>query len=97
MEKETEGSIPFSDVHVKDGSKLTTSVYRKHTHTDPYLQYSSHHHPKVKSGIADCLHHGAEWICKQDSVLADKRKHVQNVWMVNGYPKRAVVKKLKRR
>ena len=35
MEKETEGSIPFFDVHVKkDGSKLATSVYSKPTHMD---------------------------------------------------------------
>ena len=93
MEKETEGSIPFLHVHVKqDGSKLTTSVYRKSPHTDCYLHYSSHHHPKVKSGIVDCLHHRAERICK----LADERKHVQNVLMANCYPKRAVVKKRKR-
>ena len=61
MEKETKGSIPFLDIHVKkDGNKLATSVYRNPTHTDRYLHYSSHHHPKVKSGIADCLHHKAE-------------------------------------
>ena len=47
----------------KDGSKLTTSVYRNPTHTARYLHYSSHHHPKVKSGIADCLYHRAERIC----------------------------------
>ena len=28
MEIESEGSIPFLDVHVKEESKLTTSVYR---------------------------------------------------------------------
>ena len=50
--EETKGSIPFLNIHVKkDGSKLTTSENRKPTHTDPYLHYSSHHHPKVKSGI----------------------------------------------
>ena len=61
------------------------------------LSLSSHHHPKVKSGTVDCLYHRAERICKQDSTLADERKHVQNVLMANGYPKRAVVKKRKRR
>ena len=87
MEKETKGSIPFLNVHVKDGSKLATSVYRKPTHTDCYLHYSSHHHPNVKSGVVFCLQHRAEGICKQDSALADERKHVQNVLMTNGYPK----------
>ncbi len=30
---------------------------------------TSHHHPKVKSGIVDCLLNRAERICKQDSML----------------------------
>ena len=48
MEKETKGSIPFLDIHVKkDGTKLATSVYRNPTRTDRYLHYSSHHHPKA--------------------------------------------------
>ena len=76
------------------------SVYRMPTHTDRYLQYSSHHHPKNMSGIVymvDCLHHRAEQICKQDSALADERKHVQNVLIANHYLKQAVVKKRNRR
>ena len=33
--EEAKGSVPFLDIHVKrDGSKLTTSVYRKPTHMD---------------------------------------------------------------
>ena len=80
-----------------DGSKLATSVYMKPTHMDRYLHYSSHHHPKVKSGIADCLHHRAEQICQQGSALADEKMHVQKVLMANGYPKQAVVKKWRRR
>ena len=67
------------------------------THTDRYLHYSSHHHPMVKSGIADCLHHRAERICKQKPALTGERKHVQNVLMANGYPRRAAMKKQKRR
>ena len=42
----TDGSIPFLDTVVMpqpDGS-LLTSLYRKPTHTDQYLQWNSHHH-----------------------------------------------------
>ena len=70
MEKESEGSIPFLDVHVKEESKLTISVYRKPTHTDRYFHYYSHHHLKVNFGIVDCLHHRTEWM--------DEKKHIQN-------------------
>ena len=75
MEREDNGTIPFLDVHVRrDGDKLTTSVYRKPTHTDRYLNYDSHHHPKVKSGIVDCLSHRAKRICKKGSALSDELK-----------------------
>ena len=83
------GSLPFLDVHVKkDGSECFQEA-----HTHHYLHYYSHHHPKVKSGIADCLHHRAKWIWKQGSVPADERKHVKKDVMANGYLKQAVVKK----
>ena len=51
-EVEEDGKLPFLDVQlVKNGSNLETSVYRKKTHTNRFLHYNSHHHPKVKVGI----------------------------------------------
>ena len=98
MEREEDGTIPFLDVHVKrDGDKLTTSVYRKPTHTDRYLNYDSHHHPKVKSGIVDCLSHRAKRICKKGSALSDELKHVHNALMANGYPRHALKRRRKKR
>ena len=56
MEAETEGQLPFLDVLVKrDGNHLTTSVFRKRTHTDRYLHYNLHHHPRIKTGVISCL------------------------------------------
>ena len=81
MERDDNGTIPFLDVH---GDKLTTSVYRKPTHTDRYLNYDSHHHPKVKSSIVDCLSHRERWICKKGSALSDELKHVHNALMTKG-------------
>ena len=47
MEK-TKRSIPFLNVYVRrDEAKLTTSMYRKPTHTDCYLHYNSNHYPQV--------------------------------------------------
>ena len=45
VEVESDSSLPFLNVlltHESDGS-ITTSVYRKPTHTDSYLDFSSHH------------------------------------------------------
>ena len=53
MEIEKDNTIPFLDTSVSrdSNSLLTTSVYRKPTHTDQYLAYDSHHPQSVKRGI----------------------------------------------
>ena len=56
-ELEKSGQLAFLDVSVQqmeDGS-LATSVYRKPTHTDRYLQYSSHHPVNQKVSVAHTL------------------------------------------
>ena len=65
MEKESEGKISFLDVHIeKEEGKLST-VYRKNTHTDRYINYSSHNHPKTKTGVIACLRNRADKVCGQ--------------------------------
>ena len=57
MEKETEGSIPFLNVHVKK-DKSKQAIQETHPHGPlPPLQLKPP--PKVKSGVADCHHHRA--------------------------------------
>ena len=60
----TDGSMPFLDILVtpkKDGS-LSTSVYRKPTHTDCYLQGDSHYTISSKYSVVGTLHHGTKTI-----------------------------------
>ena len=59
-----EEKIPFLDVLVRrQGNKLQTSVYRKSTHTDRYIQFSSHHHPRILRGVIQCLRDRALNVC----------------------------------
>ena len=64
MEEELRGELPFLDTLVKrDRSKAITKVYRKPTHTDRYIHFSSHHHhPRVFNGTVMCLKNRAN-IC----------------------------------
>ena len=57
LETQTQGRLPFSDTCLQRHSDATlvTSVYRKPTHTDRYLQYNSHHPTHVKRGVVRCL------------------------------------------
>ena len=57
METEKDNKLAFLDTAVlrEPDGRLTTSAYRKPTHTDQYLTYDSHHPQSEKRGIARCL------------------------------------------
>ena len=57
LEMEEDHSLPCLDVllhHQPDGS-IQTSVYRKPTHTDRYLDFSSHHPLEHKRSVVKTL------------------------------------------
>ena len=59
-ELEKSGQLAFLNVSIQqmeDGS-LATGVYRKPTHTDRYLQYSSHH--PVNQKVGELVHYSPE-------------------------------------
>ena len=68
-ELEEGGSIPFLDTRVtrKVDGKLDVTVYRKPTHTDRYLHFSSHHPTHVKKGLVRCLYDRARNITSLSS------------------------------
>ena len=59
VEIESDNSLPFLDVltHESDGN-IVASVYRKPTHTDRYLDFSSHHpmQHKVSDIVSSSFH-----------------------------------------
>ena len=59
-----DGSIPVLDTLVMPQSdySLFTSVYRKPTHTDLYLQWDSHHHLAAKFSVMNTLKHRAKTV-----------------------------------
>ena len=88
METENNNKLAFLDSAVSrepDG-RLTTSVYRKPTHTDQYLAYDSHHPQSVKRGIVKCLYERAKRLVTKPSVISEEKKHLSSVLVSNGYP-----------
>ena len=68
MELEEDKKLSFLYVLVIRGAdKLTTTVYRKATHTDWYIHFTSNHHNRVKRGIIKCLKWRATRICETGS------------------------------
>ena len=79
METESDSKLAFLDTAVSrepDG-RLTTSVYRKPTHTDQYLAYDSHDPQSVKR---------AKRIVTKSSAISKEKKHLSLVLVSNGYP-----------
>ena len=83
-----DGSMPFLDVLItprEDGS-LDTTVYRKPTHKDLYLQWDSNHTSTSKYGVVGTLHHRAQLICSSPELLQQEEKHPHQALTRCKYP-----------
>ncbi|KFD68190.1 hypothetical protein M514_19672 [Trichuris suis] len=90
IEKEHGGRLPFLDALViKDGHKLKTTVYRKQTNTDRYLNYHSHHPKSVKIGIVTGMVDRAFNLCDAEFLDAEL-KDIKRSLIRNDYPRRLV-------
>ena len=74
--------MPFLDVLVmrEEVGIVSTSVYRKPTHTDHYLAFESHHPMGHKKAVIRTLMHRAEALCSSSVSRAQEKKHVQEHW-----------------
>ena len=96
MEIEEEGCLPFLDVKVqRSDNKLSFSIYRKPTHTDQYLHYTSGHHMSAKNSVVNTLVHRALTLCDQE-YPKDELKHIEKALNKNGYPSNLVHKAIKK-
>jgi len=92
METETNGSIPFLDVLVKKGTmgQISTSVFRKATHTGRYLKYQSEHPLQHKRSVVNTLLHCADIICNNEKDRQAEIAIVKTSLIENGYPERMI-------
>ena len=89
VEKENGGQLPFLDILLSresDGS-ISTSVYRKATHTDQYLNFQSHHPVAHKRAVVRTLMCRAEGLSSSAVSRVAEEKHVVEALQRNGYPK----------
>ena len=94
VEHEKENKLAFLDVQVtRTNNRLTTSVYRKSTHTDRYIPFYSHHHQRTVTGVLRCMRDRANKICDPTSEQKEFQ-HLQAVFQANGFPAELVRKTL---
>ena len=87
-EQREDGFTPFLDILVmpnEDGSPSST-VYRKPTHTDLYLQWDSHHALPSKYGVIGTLLHRAKTICSNPQLLKQEEDHLYRALTKCKYP-----------
>ena len=90
-----EDHIPHVQLE-RRGAGVLTSVFRKKTHTDQYLNFNSNHPTKVKRGIIQCLRHRAEKVCS-GSTRWKELGHLRQVFKANAYPETVVNRNLRAR
>ena len=87
-ELEKSGQLAFLDVSIQqmeDGS-LATCVYRKPTHTDRYLQYSSDHPVNQKVSVARTLFSRANSITSNNEKKIEEFHQITKTLKNNGFP-----------
>ena len=78
------------DVLVTRGAdRLATKVYRKATHTDRYIHFTSKHHNRVKRGVIKCLKQRATRICETEDLEAEE-DHLRVTFRKNSYPEKFI-------
>ena len=83
-----QGAIPFLDTFPRpSGNKIITSVYRKPTHMDRYLDFNSNHPKSAKRAVVRALTDRAKNVCSSPELLAEEMDHLGKVLKYNNYPK----------
>ena len=98
IEEENNGQISFLDTLVSRKNGVTViDVYRKPTHTDRYLDYSSHHEIKHKVSAASTLLFRAANLPSTCEGKARETSHVTEALKANGYPPTVISNILKKK
>ena len=97
MKEESNGELAFLDALLKQNNgEISVLVYRKPTHTDQYLHYSSHHQTSYKESVASSLYNRAYSIMTNKDDLQKENARIKQVLMENGYQE-SIISKIFRR
>ena len=79
VEPTQQGSLPFLDtlITIQPDNTLSTTVYRKPTHTDQYLHWDSNHHITAKQIVFNTLAHGAKTVSSTQDSLDKELDHIK--------------------
>ena len=89
FESEGKGTLPFLDVlSCRNGRELTTTIYRKKTNDDVYLNWSTFAPFSWKQGKLRTLVQRAYLVFSTETYLKEELTHLEKVFIEkNNYPK----------
>ena len=91
-EIQEDGQLPFLDINLRkenDGT-ISTSVFRKRTHMDQYLQFSSHHPLAHKRSVVRTLFSRTSSLLSSLVQHSLEEKYIFDALRTNGYPKNLI-------
>ena len=84
--------MPFLDLNVeRNGTKIKTTVYRKPTHSDRYLNFDSHHSIQNKKAVIRTLVNRALTHTSSSQDLEKELNHLKYILSQNHYPDKIVI------
>ena len=93
MEEESNGELAFLDTLLKRNNReISVLIYRKPTHTDQYLHYSSHHPTSCKESVVSFLFNRAYSIITNKDDLHKENARIKQVLKENGYQESIISK-----
>ena len=97
MEEESNRELAFLDTLLKrNNGEISVLVYRKPTHTDQYLNYSSHHQISCKESVVSSLFNRAYSIITNKDDLHKENARIKQVLKENGYQESIISEIFKR-
>jgi hypothetical protein len=88
IEKESPlGKLPFLDLMIdRSENRIQTSIYRKPTHSNRYLNFRSHHSLESKKSVMRTLINRAFTHCTDDIRLKKELDYLRDILTENNYP-----------
>ena len=97
-EEESNASLPFLDTLVQRNHDKSISVktYRKPTHINQYLKYTSHNPTSAKQSVITALFDRADNVISNEKDTIEEKHLISAALQQNGYPKEFIQKTVRK-